>query len=92
MARYTRKDAEHAFDQWLKATGQHRHNPPSMDVGGWVLDYAPTYGGVQLWQIGNEHGGYSTSIGYGRMSVGQFVEAVRFALDTLDVVRRGEGK
>jgi hypothetical protein len=84
MDRYTRKDAEAAFERLCNLTGHHAG--PWNEVGAWQLDANPTYGGYMVVEISNEHGGQSTPFGPMRRSARDFCDAVRFAEDTLQSV------
>lgn len=105
--RYTRRDAEAAFEQLALALGKptpHNTGRPAWtsavhtspdgrqqirrtaaEVGMWSLDYSPTYGGCIVTEIVNDAGGATHPIGYARISPREFCDAVRFALDALDI-------
>jgi len=53
MDRYSRKDAEMAFDRLVKAIGG-RVATSYNDVGAYRLDYAGCYGGFNVERIINE--------------------------------------
>lgn len=69
---------------WLTVAGQTQAN-----VGAWYLDANPAYGGYVVCEMANESGGVYNPLGFMRMSGREFVWAVRFALDVLDIANRG---
>ncbi len=82
MDRYTRKDAEKALQRLADATG-HRLAESWNDVGGWELDYNPTYGGCVINEISNEGGAVSQPFGCQRHSPREFCDMVRFGIHAL---------
>lgn len=91
MDRYTRKDAERAYIRLRDALGKKENvwtregNENRPVVGGWNLDWNPTYGGGVVEEICNENGGVNMPLGYQRRNAREFVAAVQFALDVLRV-------
>lgn len=83
MDRYTRKDAERAFDLLCKATG-HRKAVAYNDVGGWQLDYNGVYGGYVIHAIVNDGGGVTEPFGSMRRPAREFCSTVTFAIRALD--------
>ena len=81
--RITIKDAYASLARLAQATGNRLARPynreQGYDVGGWALDYNPTYGGVVIIEYVNNGGGQSTPI-TSRMGLREFVDAVNFAL------------
>lgn len=105
MDRYSRKDAEAAFERLATAlhkpighyrpleSGETSNYNPSADFstipGGWALDYS-AYGGYVVHQIDQRGGtGVYEPFGSRRRSTREFCDAVRFALDALDLERKG---
>lgn len=82
--RYTRKDAEAAFNRLISAIGG-RVAKDYKDVGAYRLDWNGSYGGGNIERISNEPGGVSQPFGANRRNAREFCDAVRFALDTLAV-------
>lgn len=94
MARNTRSDVEAAFNRLRVALGKPEAEWNQDDkgnnrakVGGWALDYNPTFGGSIIEETMNEHGGVKMPLGYRRMSNAEFVVAVQFALDAINIAR-----
>jgi hypothetical protein len=85
MDRYTRKDAEAAFDRLCAATG-HRRATAYNDVGGWSLDYAACYGGFVIESPCNDGGGITQPFGSRRRTAREFCDVVRFAIDAIGQV------
>lgn len=81
--RYTRKDAEAAFERLCKATG-HRIASSYDDIGAWELDYASEYGGYTVNEIVNDAGGVNRPLGDQRRSAREFCDAVYFAERVLE--------
>lgn len=79
MDRYTRKDAEAAFDRLCEATG-HRKATAYNDVGAWALDYVACYGGYVVESPVNDGGGIIHPLGERRRTAREFCDAVRFAI------------
>jgi hypothetical protein len=86
MDRYTRKDAENAFERLLTATGNRRSTSWN-DVGGWNLDYAACYGGYVVEEVNNPSGGISQPFGSQRRTAREFVDCVRFACDAISLAK-----
>lgn len=96
MDRYTRSNAEQAFDRLATALGKD-HSPNGggswrrvdgqnvAQVGWWELDYNSAYGGFVIHEIGNEAGGVSCPMGHTRHTAREFCSRVSFALDALRV-------
>ncbi len=82
MDRYTRKDAEKAFDRLIRAIGG-RMATSYNDVDAYRLDWNPTYGGGNIEQIASEQGGVRQPFGMMRRNAREFCDAVSFAVDTL---------
>ena len=82
MDRYTRKDAEAAFDRLCQATG-HRRATAWDDHGAWTLDYAACYGGFVVEEILSDSGGVTQPFGSRRHSAREFCQMVRFAIDAM---------
>ena len=67
--RYSRKDAERAFDRLAYALGKQHTRWEQVDgrnvvnVGSWHLDCAPIYGGYVVNEICNEGGGITQPFG-----------------------------
>lgn len=86
MTRYTRKDAEAAFNRLLSVLGR-RKAMNWNDVGGWSLDYASAYGGFVIAEVSNEAGGESRPMGDLRRNAREFCEAVSFAIDAIEALK-----
>ena len=84
MDRYTRKDAEAAFDNLCAATG-HRKATSYNDVGAWELDAVPQYGGYVINQISNLASGVTCPLGDTRHGARDFCRMVYFAIRVLEV-------
>ena len=82
MNKYTFKDAEQCFENLLRTLGRRRARSYN-DVGGWGLDYNPTYGGVVIEEIGNEHGGITQPLNTTRLTPREFCQSVNFAIRVL---------
>jgi hypothetical protein len=76
--RTTKSEVEAVFKQWLTAIGG-REAKSYNDVGGYCLDHNSVYGGWEIQQIHNEHGGVSVVI-YTRLSSFYFVSALRMSI------------
>lgn len=77
MERYTKRDAEKAFERLLTLTG--KHAGPWNEVGAWQLDYNGTYGGYVVVEITSEGGGQTHPLGDMRRNARDFCSAVNFA-------------
>ena len=86
MDRYTRKDAERAFERLITAIGG-RIAQSYNDVGAYRLDWNATYGGGNIELITSNGGGVRQPFGAQRHSAREFVQMVRFAIDTLSEVK-----
>lgn len=75
MDRYTRRDAERAFERLVYALA----DPP--EGKHWTLDYAP--GGYVVELVDNVTGGVSQPFGPMRRNARDFVQAVRFLTDAM---------
>ncbi len=82
--RTTIKEVEGVFGNFLKACGK-REAKKYDDVGGWQLDNNPIYGGYIIHEIHNKGGGVNTPFGTMRMKPAEFVAAMRFAMNALDL-------
>ncbi len=87
MERTTRKQAEAVFGHLLNAMG--RYPAQSYNhVGGLRIDYNPTYGGAVIEEILNAGGGVNHPFGDRRMPLGEFVQAMHFAINVLRNTKR----
>ena len=77
--RYTRKDAERAFELLCKVT-EHRQARAWNDVGGWQLDYNSAYGGYVVHEVVTASGGVSEPLGSMRRTARDFCQSVNFAV------------
>lgn len=84
--RYTRHDAESAFELLCVATG-HRIAAGYNDVGAWSLDYAPVYGGYVVHEIISEHGAIREPFGTMRRPAREFCSAVHFARNAIGSIQ-----
>ncbi len=65
--RYTKKDAQAAFERLCAILGE-RPAGSAYDHGAWQLDYASQYGGYQIERIDDETLGVSLPLGARRFS------------------------
>jgi hypothetical protein len=93
--RTTKAQVDAAFDVLCnvlgKSTKTWRTPPDSYTravIGAWYLDRNTVYGGYVVHEMANEGGGVRAPLGSMRMSGAEFVNAVRFALDVLEIARR----
>lgn len=90
--RYTRRDAQAAFERLMAACGA-RPAASYDDVGGWTLDYAACYGGYVVQAIFNERGAIAQPFGWSRRSARDFCRAVGFAVAAVELSQaNGEGR
>ncbi len=82
MEKYTFKDAEQCFENLLRTLGRHRARSYN-DIGGWKLDYNPTYGGVVIEEIVNEGGGITHPLIPTRLTPREFCQTVNFTIHAL---------
>ena len=85
--RYTRKNAEAAFDRLITAIGG-RVAEKYNDVGAYRLDWNGAYGGGNIERISNEQGGVSLPFGMRRHNAREFCEMVSFTMDVMSEVKR----
>jgi hypothetical protein len=78
--RATKSDAREAFERLVSAVGGREATGP-LDVGGYLLDYNPVYGGYTIEQITRETGATKCPFGYRRMKAAEFVAACGFAIE-----------
>lgn len=96
MDRITRKQVEHAFCLLAKSMGKSTGPAWSKssdgrnmgNVGVWMLDYNPVYGGYVIEEMDNEAGGVSQPFGATRRSARDFVSACNFAMDAIRIASR----
>ena len=86
MERGTKAQVDRVFARLLEVLGK-RLAKSYKDVGGWQLDYNPTYGGYMIEEIHNDKGGVCTPMGQRRMPAREFHEALHFAISA--VVTKG---
>lgn len=84
MDRYTRKDAERAFERLIHAING-RIATSYNDVGAYRLDWNGIYGGGVIEEITSEGGGVRQPFGMMRRNAREFCEAVRFAIDAIQL-------
>lgn len=82
--RYTKRDAEGAYQRLMKAVGA-REATSYGDIGGWHLDHNGVYGGYVVEEVMNEAGGITHPLGHERRTAREFCDAVSFALRVLEV-------
>lgn len=85
MDRYTRKDAEAAFDRLCAMLGKRRASSYD-DKGAWQLDYNPVYGGYVVHEL-LDHGGVTEPLGSERVSARELVKRVWFLTAALAIQR-----
>lgn len=96
MDRYTRHDAEMAFERLAKKLGKDSSEPVwtrvgdrnVARVGAWILDCNFVYGGFVIAEIVSEGGGESHPLGERRMPAREFCQSVYFAERVLSVETR----
>lgn len=93
--RYTRRDAERAFERLCETMGREigpkwsRVNGKNVaKVGTWHLDYNAVYGGCKVAEIANVAGGESEPFGSLRQSPRDFVHSVNMAIRAVEMDRR----
>lgn len=97
MERYTRKNAEAAFERLALKLGKStaRTGGPIWRrvgdrnvarVGAWALDHNSIYGGFVVIEIVNEGGGERHPMGDRRMPARQFCESVYFTEKALNLI------
>jgi len=59
-------------------------------IGGWDLDYNPTYGGCVITEIVNDGGGIRHPLTEARQPLATFCSMVNFTLAALDTKRRDD--
>lgn len=84
--RTTKSQINSSFDHYLKAMGK-RPATAYNDVGGWGLDYNPSYGGYVIYEVINKGGAQSHPLGSGRRSPSAFYDMLWFATRSLDARR-----
>lgn len=85
--RYTKADAQRAFERLLEAANA-RPAQSRNDVGGWLLDYNSIYGGYVVTEVMSEPGGISNPFGYKRRNAREFCGWVRAVTDGINLGRR----
>jgi hypothetical protein len=98
MERYTRKNAEAAFERLAqklgkptakstgKATWRRVGDRNVATVGQWALDHNSIYGGFVVVEIVNEGGGEAHPLGDRRMPAREFCQSIYFAERVLSLV------
>ena len=84
--RVTQSQIRSMFALFLKAIGG-RPAQAYNDVGGYLLDYNPTYGGYNVERVVGVGGGIDQPFGSGRMKPSEFWYAMRFAMDAIEVMK-----
>lgn len=96
MSRTSRKEVDAVFERLCNSVGvtplfvensntYRRDNAGNLHhAAGWSLDYNPTYGGYVIRGHSGEGTGESEPMGSSRMSAGEFVRAMHFAIRALD--------
>lgn len=82
--RITKSQIKSMFALFLKSIGG-RPAQEYNDVGGYLLDYNPVYGGYSIERISNQAGGVSEPFGASKMKPQEFWYAMRFAMDAIEV-------
>lgn len=80
--RTTKHEVVAVFGRLVKAMGG-KVAESYKDVGGYELDYNPTYGGYVINRISNESGAVDCQFGMGRLHAREFVSACHFAIAVL---------
>jgi len=95
MERVTKADVTYWFDRLCAALGKSKTPWRTEDgksvanIGAWYLDHNPIYGGYVVYEMMNEGGGAREPFGPYRKRPAEFVAAVRFALDAIEIDRQG---
>jgi len=91
--RYTRKDAEDAFQQFAevlgKSTEPYTAGKREANIGAWRLDYNATYGGCRIEEITNEGGGTRNPFVSQRLTPREFCMAISAAFAALRLTKTG---
>lgn len=82
--RTTKAELDTAFRLFLTSINGHKAEGYG-DVGGYLLDQG--YGGYQVVQIANEHGGQSCPFGYLRRPAREMCATLRFATDAANIAK-----
>jgi hypothetical protein len=82
--RITKSQIKSMFALFLKSIGC-RPAQDYKDVGGYLLDYNPIYGGYVIERIYNTQGAIDQPFGAYRMKSQDFWYAMRFAMDAIEV-------
>ncbi len=85
--RTTRKQVESIFERFVKEIGG-RVATAYDDHGTYRLDYNPTYGGYSIERISDTGTGVSMPFGMSRKSASEMWGALRFALDTIELMKK----
>jgi len=86
VERITQSQVKSMFGLFLKAIGG-RPAQSYNDVGGFLLDYNPTYGGYSIQRVSNQKGGVDEPFGAYKMKSSEFWYTLRFAMDTIEVMK-----
>jgi len=84
--RISQSQIKSMFTLFLKAIG----GTPAQsynDVGGFLLDYNPTYGGYSIQRVSNVRGGVDEPFGAYKMKASEFWYALKFAMDAIEVMK-----
>lgn len=80
--RTTKAEVNAVFARFVKAIGG-RVAESYNDIGGYGIDYNPTYGGYHVYRVDNAAGGQNLPFGSRRMKPGEFVDCLRFATEVV---------
>ena len=90
MSRISKSNVVGLFQHLVKALGGHVATSYN-DVDGYRLDYNDVYGGYNIEQISNTHGGVSQPFGSDRHKASEMWYMMRFALTALDMRKNKSG-
>ena len=85
--RTTKSQILSSFQHYLDAIGK-RPARSYDDVGGWELDFNPTYGGYVIYEVANTGGGQRHPLGSSRMKPSVFYDALWFATRSIEAGKR----
>lgn len=87
--RTTKAEVTAVFKLWVAAVGGHIAKDHT-DVNGYMLDHNAVYGGWQINQIVNKHGGQSDNVFIlCRLTAFYFVQAMRGAIRSIEALKQG---
>ena len=93
MSRVTQSQVNEVFKHFAKTMGRSTvawersedGNGYTANVGAWILDYNPTYGGYVINEMFNDGGAVTLPLTETRMSGSEIVQAMRFAMRCIQI-------